>query len=260
MNTMISPIMPNVESVFIHVSDLQKSAEWYSMVMGLPLLQERLNGGNVYWFMLEGGTGIILDDNSSNEPDVPHVRFMYKTLDIRAAHQYMMNHEISSLSSIDTPHQGLSFFRFTDADGNSLMVTQSDYKSEVVKPLDSANSPIRNRISGIFLNVTDMNRAMRFHRKVLGLPYDAELGQEVSIHPIPMSVGANVLLDNNRFRHGDNYETLFMLATSDVEAAKEYLQSNSVSIFTDIERYGDMAFFTVKDPDDNVIMICSDAR
>ncbi|WP_409342533.1 VOC family protein [Paenibacillus sp. MBLB4367] len=261
MERIQSPIDHVVESVFIHVSDLRRSAEWYSMVMGLPLLQERLNGGNVYWLMLQGGTGIILDDNRSNAPDTPRVRFMYKTSDIEGAYRFLDKQGIRPLYPIERPHPGLAFFKFTDPDGNSLMVTQSDYVSDVVERLDQTDSPILNRIGGIFLNVTDMNRAIRFHSEVLGLPYrEVGPGPENSIYDIRMKSGTGVLLDDNRYRQGDDYETLFMLVTPDVDSSRAYLEANGVPVFTDIERHGELAFFTVKDPDGNVIMICSEAE
>lgn len=261
MELVKSPIQNVVESVFVHVSDLRRSAEWYSMVMGLPLLEERFNGGNVYWLMLQGGTGIILDDNRSNAPDTPRVRFMYKTSDIEDSYRFLMNQGVQPLYPIERPHPGLAFFMFTDPDGNSLMVTQSDYISDVIERLENAKSPILNRIGGIFLNVTDMNRAIRFHSEVLGLPYhEVGPGQENSIYDLQMKSGTGVLLDDNRFRHGDDYEILFMLVTPDVDGSKVFLESIGVPVFTEIERHGEMAFFTVKDPDGNVIMICSEAE
>ncbi|MCQ6557171.1 VOC family protein [Paenibacillus mendelii] len=254
------PIDNEVESAFVHVSDLRRSAMWYSMVMGLPLLEDRLNGGNVYWMTLQGGTGIILDDNKSNGPDVVHVRYMYKTSDIEQSYRFLEKQGVRPLYPIARPHPGLAFFNFTDPDGNSLMIMQSDFVSDVVERLDNTNSPIMNRIGGIFLNVTDMNRAIRFHSQVLGLPYnEVGTGPEHSIYDLQMRKGSGVLLDDNRFRHGDDYETLFMLVTPDVEGSKAYLESNGVPVFTDIERPGgELAFFTVKDPDGNVIMICSE--
>jgi predicted enzyme related to lactoylglutathione lyase len=261
MELIKSPIDNVVGSVFVHVTDLRRSAQWYSKVMGLPLLEERLNGGNVYWLNLQGGTGFILDDNGSNSPDTPRVRYMYNTSDIEKSYRFLEEQGAQPLYPIERPHPGLAFFRFTDPDGNSLMVTQSDYVSEIVPRLEDTESPILNRMGGIFLNVTDMNRAIRFHSEVLGLPYH-EVGpeQENSIYDLQMKSGTGVLLDNNRFRQGDDYETLFMLVTPDVDASKAYLEKNGVSVFTDIERHGELAFFTVKDPDDNVIMICSEMQ
>jgi predicted enzyme related to lactoylglutathione lyase len=259
MELVKSPIENVVGSVFIHVSELKRAAVWYSMVLGLPLLEERLNGGNVYWLMLQGGTGIILDDNKSNEPGTPHVLFMYKTSDIDGAFRFLEEQGVRPLFPIESPHPGLAFFIFTDPDGNSIMVTQSDYVSDVVEKLEDTKSPILNKIGGFFINVTDMNRAIRFHSGVLGLPYhEVGLGQENSIYDLQMKSGSGVLLDDNRFRNGEDIKTLFMYATSDVDGSKAYLESNGVPVFTDIERHGEMAFFTVRDPDGNVIMICSE--
>lgn len=257
MTVTVSPIQKAVHSVFIHVSDLRRSAEWYSMVMGIPLLEERLNGGNVYWLMLEGGTGIILDDNKSNAPDAPHVLYSYMTDDIDAAHSFAQSLGDVRLLPIERPHPGLAYFNFIDPDGNAIMVTQSDYVSAVVNKLESADSPIANRIGGIFVHVTDMNRAINFHSRVLGLPYES-VGEEQTIYDLIMAEGSNVLLDVNRHRNGEDYKALFMFDTKDIDASKAYLEANGITIFTDIERHGPIAFFTFKDPDGNVVMACSD--
>lgn len=257
METMVSPIQNAVGSVFIHVSDLKRSAEWNSMVMGLPLLEERLNGGPVYWLELEGGTGLILDNNRNNDPAAPHVLFMYKTDDIEASYRYLEEKGVRILFPIERPHPGLAFFNFADPDGNAIMVTQSDYTSPVVERLPNTESPILNRIGSVFINVTDMNRAVRFHSEVLGLPY-REVGPDDSIYGLNMRSGSGILLDNNRFRQNDDYQTLFMSVTSDIDASRAYLTANGVRIFTDTERYGSLAFFTVEDPDGNIVMVCSE--
>lgn len=257
METMVSPIHNAVGSVFIHVSDLIRSAEWYSMVMGLPLLEERLNGGPVYWLELEGGTGLTLDDNRSNDAAAPHVLFMYKTDDIEASYRYLEEKGVRILFPIERPHPGLAYFNFADPDGNAIMVTQSDYTSPVVERLPDTESPIMNKIGSVFINVTDMNRAVRFHSEVLGLPYH-EVGADESIYGLNVRSGSGVLLDNNRFRHNDDYKTLLMFITADIDTSRDYLTGKGVHIFTDIERYGSLAFFTVKDPDGNIVMVCSE--
>lgn len=252
------PIENAADTVFIHVSDLRRSAEWYSMAMGLPVLEERLNGGNIYWFRLADGTGVNLDDNRNNSPDTPRVRFMYKTDDIDAAYRYLEQAGVATLTGIERYPWGLSFFRFVDPDGNALMVTQTDYVWEDLPRLPDTKSPILNRMGGIFLNVTDMDRAIAFHTRVLGLESpQAEPDADRTIYDIPVRRGTGILLDANRYRQGHDYEALFMLTATDVDAAQAYLAANGVETFTDIERHGELAFFTVKDPDDNVVMICN---
>lgn len=258
MKAVQSPIQNAVGSVFVHVTDLRRAAEWYSMVLGLPLLEERLNGGPIYWLELEGGTGIILDDNRSNGADTSHVLFSYKTADIDESYRYLEESNVQLLYPVEHPHPDLAYFNFADPEGNAIMVTQSDYASSVIQRLDAAESPIMNRIGSVFINITNMNQAIQFHSSVLGLPY-SETGPDESIYDLPMENGCGVLLDDNRFRHGEDYKTLFMFITQDVDASKTYLEANDVEVFTDIERYGNLAFFTVKDPDHNIIMICSES-
>jgi len=251
-----SPVDNKVSGVFIHVTDLRRAAEWYSAVMGLPLLENRLNGEPIYCFDLDGGANIVLD-NHYNEPDEPHALFNYLTADIQAAYRYAESKGINMLTGIKRPHEGLAYFSIADPDGNAVMITQSDYAAPpMVKTEDSC--PIRARIGSIFINVTDMGRAIRFHSELLSLPYDAEDGGEDSIYGLQMKAGSGILLDNNRFKQGDDYHTLFMLLTGDIYASKQYLASMGVETFTDIEEYGELAFFTVKDPDGNVIMICKE--
>ncbi|WP_051250411.1 VOC family protein [Paenibacillus harenae] len=257
MEAIQSPIQNVVGSVFVHVKDLRRSAEWYSMAMGLPLLEERLNGGPVYWLALEGGTGLILDDNRNNDPGAKHVLYSYKTDDIEAAYRFLSEMGADLLFPIERPHPGLAYFNFADPDGNAVMVTQSDYESAVVERLEHSASPIMNKIASIFINVTDMNRAIAFHSKALALPYE-EVNAGQSIYELHMRSGSGVLLDDNRFRQGDSYKTLFMFVTRDAEGSKAYLEANGVQVFTDMERHGDMAFFTVQDPDGNVVMVCSE--
>jgi predicted enzyme related to lactoylglutathione lyase len=141
------------------------------------------------------------------------------------------------------------------------MVMQSDYISPVVQRLEDTKSPILNTISTIFINVTNMNRSIQFHNEVLGLQSrEVRPGPENSIYSLSMNKGSEVLLDDNRFRNGEDYKILCMFAAKNIDDSKAYLELNGVQIFTDIERYGSVAFFTVEDPDGNVIMICSEAN
>lgn len=87
-----SPIENRVASLFVHVTDLRRAAEWYCKLLGLPVLEERLNGGPVYWFDLPG-TGLVLDSDAGNEsnPNWQHEKplVMLPASDIDRAHAYI---------------------------------------------------------------------------------------------------------------------------------------------------------------------------
>src|SRR5690606_21332598 len=148
--------------------DLRRSAQWYATALGLPVLEERLDGGALYWFRLACGTGIILDRNP-DLPEDPIVQFAYPAENIESAYAYMQTLGIELLTGILRPNPSLAFFSFADPDGNKMMVMQSGHTDEVLDRLPDAVSPIENRLGGIFVHVTDMARAARFHSEVLGL-------------------------------------------------------------------------------------------
>jgi predicted enzyme related to lactoylglutathione lyase len=253
-----SPVQPYVSCAFAHVSDLKKSAEFYSMILGIPVMEERFNGGSVYWMELEGGTGLNLDDNSVNKanPDWDESKqnlCMLQTDDIDAAYEHAKNLGAEIVSERENPHPGLAFFRFRDPDGNVLMITQSDYNGELIPR--SRESPLKNKIKAVFINVTDMERAVKWYSKLFGLPVK-DSGN--SIYTVPTEGGADFLLDNHRHLQGDDYKTLLMFDTNNVDEAYCYLKKESVEIFTEIERHGNVSFFTFKDPDGNVLMVCQE--
>ncbi|HET7579270.1 MAG TPA: VOC family protein [Bacillales bacterium] len=253
-------VQPYVSCAFIHVNDLKNSAEFYSMIHGVPVREERFNGGPVYWMELEGGTGLNLDDNSVNKqnPDwdeSQQILCMLQTPDVHAAYEHVKNLGAKIVTEPENPHPGLAFFRFRDPDGNVLMVTQSDSKGA---PLPRDNkSPIKNRIKAVFFNVTDMERAVKWYGNLFGLTVKDSSN---SIYTVPTEGGADILLDNNRHLQGNDYKTLLMFDTDDVDEAYRYLKKNSVDIFTEIERHGNVSFFTFKDPDGNVLMVCQESN
>ncbi|HET7627432.1 MAG TPA: VOC family protein [Bacillales bacterium] len=259
--TQKSPVRPYIGTTFLHVKDLRKSAAFYSMMLGLPLLEERLNGGPIYWMELEGGTGMILDDNSVNKQDLDwdeskQHSCMFLTRDIDAAYEHVKNLGAKMVTERENPHQGLKFFRFRDLDGNVFMVTESDYQGEPIPVDENRRSPIKNRIKAVFVNVTDMENAAEWYSNLFGT--DAELLGDGPVRNLKTEGGAELLLDSNRFLQGDDYKILLMLDTDDVDQAYLYLKENDVEIFKEIQRYDDVAFFSFKDPAGNVLMVCQE--
>lgn len=61
----IKPIENQITSLFVHVSDVRRATEWYSQLLGLPIREDRLSSGPVYWFDLPEAH-LILDSNTEN--------------------------------------------------------------------------------------------------------------------------------------------------------------------------------------------------
>lgn len=121
-------------------------------------------------------------------------------------------------------------------------------------------SPIANRVDTIFIHVTDLVQSVNWYGKLLGLEVKGEI--QGPIYTFDMGAGRpGITLDNHCF--DDTYEfvpqnqPLFNLSTADIIAAFDFIKTLGAQEVTDIQTYPDLSEFTFKDPDGNMIMICS---
>jgi predicted enzyme related to lactoylglutathione lyase len=133
------------------------------------------------------------------------------------------------------------------------MVCCSNYENSK-SPQRKHNTPIKNRIGAVFAHVTDMKKSIKWYNDILELPYDSSKDWE-SIYEIPTDEGVGLLLDNNHVNDNDN-KALFMFDTADIDAAYQFVKESGIKIFAEIVRPGPISFFTIKDPDDNILMVC----
>ncbi|TDF95956.1 VOC family protein [Paenibacillus piri] len=253
------PLQNRIASIFVHVSDLRRAAAWYSELLGLPLQENQLNGGPVYFFPLPG-TGLVLDNNANNRKN-PDWRedmqplVMLAADDIDSAYEYVK----SKAEPLFEPerHPGMAYFNFRAPDGRAYMACWSEGGGQDSAPPESA-SPIRPRIGGVFINVREMKAAADWISDLLGvaLPDDAA---DSSICIVPTSRGAHLLLDDNRARRGETFEIPFMFDSNDIDAAYSYAADRGMTIFHGIERLNTVAYFTLADPDGNLVMVCQES-
>lgn len=119
-------------------------------------------------------------------------------------------------------------------------------------------SPIKNRISTVFLPVRNIERARGWYCKMLGLAAEGEIlfGH---LYVLPME-GVSLVLDQMPMWGGDKpdgppaYQTpAFMFQTDDIQAAYQFMKANNVELVTEIQ--GEQ-WFVFKDPDGNLLMVC----
>ena len=121
-------------------------------------------------------------------------------------------------------------------------------------------SPIANRVDTIFIHVTDLEKSVHWYSKLLGITVkDAVSGP---IYTFDMGPGRpGLTLDNHCFDEGYELkllnQPLFNLSATDIHAAYQFVKEMGAEIVTEIQTYPDLSDFTFKDPDGNIIMICT---
>jgi catechol 2,3-dioxygenase-like lactoylglutathione lyase family enzyme len=114
----MNPVTAQIGIVFVPVSDLRKSRDWYCGMLGVPADGEILHE-HLYVLPMQG-TSLILDSKIYSEDAVFQVPAVaLNTADIHAAHEHMQ-----SRSTEVTDVQFDKWFNFKDPDGNLLMICQ----------------------------------------------------------------------------------------------------------------------------------------
>ncbi|MGG4471233.1 VOC family protein [Paenibacillus alvei] len=124
MNSISSPIACKVNNVFIHVSNLEKSSEWYSDLLGLPFNKDNVESP-VYNIPITSETGLTLDDHTF-DPEFKlnpsdHVLFNFFVPNIDEAFEFVKSKGITIVREIERIGD-FAYFNFKDLDGNVLMI------------------------------------------------------------------------------------------------------------------------------------------
>lgn len=249
------PLQNRVASLFVHVSDLRRSAEWYCRLFGLPLREDRLNGGPVYWFDFPG-TGLILDDNSGNrrnrdwQGEKPRVMFACE--DIDEAYAYIL-HKAEPYTE-PMRHGPMAYFNFRGPDGQAYMACRPADGGGVHPAPPASRSPVHPRIGGVFVRVSD-RKAADWFSDLLGVPL-REKEADRSICVVGTSGGAELLLEDSCARHGEPREISFRLDTDELEAAYAYAVEQRLAVVRGIKTRGDAPCFVLADPDGHLVSVC----
>ncbi|MCP3029333.1 VOC family protein [Halobacillus sp. A5] len=122
---MIHPIHPQINTVFVHVTDLEHSVEWYGQLLGIKTDTSFIEKP-VYTFSLANHTSLTLGAGpAGNEPKsfqpIPCPLFNIHTNDIHKSYSFVEDREIQIAQSI-TEYEDFSFFNIYDPDGHIVMI------------------------------------------------------------------------------------------------------------------------------------------
>lgn len=114
---MKNPILNQIGTVFIPVSDIEKARDWYCDILGLNPDGE-IPFGHLYVIPMEG-TGIVLDSKIYSEDKVFKTpAFHFNTKNIDEAFRFINRKGVNLITDIEHNH----YFNFKDPDGNILMM------------------------------------------------------------------------------------------------------------------------------------------
>ncbi|MGG3280040.1 VOC family protein [Paenibacillus solani] len=121
-------------------------------------------------------------------------------------------------------------------------------------------SPIANRVDTIFIHVRDLEKSVHWYSKLLGIEVKSEI--QGPIYTFDMGPGRpGITLDNHCFDEDYELKTsnqpLFNLSAVDIDAAFQFVKDLNAELVTNIQTYSDLSEFTFKDPDGNLLMICT---
>ncbi|NHM31271.1 VOC family protein [Neobacillus terrae] len=120
--------------------------------------------------------------------------------------------------------------------------------------------PVKNQMNGVFVHVTNLKGAVEWYTDLLGLEIDLEEVQS-PVYNIPVSGTTSLTLDDHsfdpQFKHSISTSPIFNFFAPDIEEAYQYIKNRNIEIVREIEWVEDTAWFNIKDPDGNVLMICN---
>lgn len=136
-----------------------------------------------------------------------------------------------------------------------------NYKmSKILSGVMTMTSPIKSQINTIFVHVSDLKKSAAWYAGLLGQTYDpAEVSDPV--YNMKMNHYTGLTLDagpegKKKVINPSPYP-LFNFHTDDIHASFEFVANVGFQIESDIVEFDDFSFFTVKDPDNHIIMVCT---
>ncbi|QGS69284.1 VOC family protein [Oceanobacillus sp. 143] len=115
-------------------------------------------------------------------------------------------------------------------------------------------------MNSVFIHVTNLKKAAKWYSDLLGLQVD--LNKVVSpVFNVPIRGTTSLTLDDHTFdpsfEHNVSSSPIFNLYAPNIDEAYKYIKDKDITIVREIEIVGDTAWFNIKDPDGNVVMICN---
>lgn len=121
-------------------------------------------------------------------------------------------------------------------------------------------SPVKNQINTVFIHVENLEKSVEWYTRLLDQKFEPS---EISRPVYNLKINHHTGLTLDAGPEGEKKEVqastypLFNLHTDRIEDAYKYVVELNYEIASEIVQFDDFAYFTVLDPDKNVVMICT---
>jgi hypothetical protein len=245
---MTHPIRSYLPTVFLPVSNLKRSIEWYCQLLSMPL-QPKHDGGGIYYFGMQG-TDLILDSNMWGFPPMT----MFDSSDIDASYAFCEQQEYAHIGEL---------FRYP-AVAHFSVASNMICQCERAHVSDTPN-PLLPRISRVIVHTGQAGITPEWYENFLQRKRERD-PFAVGLDCIPMEEGADLLFDDGTFSDSEPvyYDRLqqslrvnpsILIESPDAEAAQEYVISAGGRIARSLSNRCGVSAFQFADPDGNVIMV-----
>ncbi|MEX3711494.1 VOC family protein [Cytobacillus horneckiae] len=124
--------MFKVGSIFIPVTNIEKSTEWYQKNLGVKIIDHWEDGAGFYFPGSTTQLGLVQVETPQPSEFVikgrkKNVYYNFIVQNIEEAHQYLNNHGVVTTAIED--FDGMKGFDFFDLDGNAFSVVDEDINS-----------------------------------------------------------------------------------------------------------------------------------
>jgi catechol 2,3-dioxygenase-like lactoylglutathione lyase family enzyme len=230
------PRITGIDSVTIYVSDLNKSREFYSRVLGLTGCPH-YKGTEVCFLVRPSGQRVLLKlaaaQNSALKNWLAEIAFA--TDDLAAMRRYLLAHGFSP-SEIKKDPDGSQYFRVRDPEGNSIAFI---HRTPSEKGRDPAPKQIGSRLIHAGFVVKDMAAENRFYVELLGFRLywyggfkdDGTDWYEIQVPDGPDWIEYMLNIPANADHKELGVQNHFSLGVKDVRAAASQLRSNGLNTF-----------------------------
>ncbi|MBO0992874.1 VOC family protein [Bacillus sp. SD088] len=118
---------------------------------------------------------------------------------------------------------------------------------------------IKNQMNSVFVHVTNLKASTKWYCELLALQVDLDK-VESPVFNVPVVGTTSLTLDDHAFdpdfQHKPSLSPIFNFYASDIDEAYYWVEEKDIEIVREIERAGGTAWFNIKDPDGNIVMIC----